>query len=476
MFPQGDDRQSACNGRIDVQGSETQRMSAVGYLETNVLYCDNNLDRLSQFPDESVDLVYLDPPFFSNKTYEVIWGDEAEVRSFEDRWEGGINHYIEWMAHRVRELHRVLKPTGSLYLHCDWHASHHLRVMLDDIFGASQFRNEIIWHYRRWTGEARSFLKMHDTIFFYSKSNDYNFNRQFTEYTEASKERKKNHHTRIKGDDVYVTSVDERGVGENDVWQISLLNSQARERLGYPTQKPEALLERIVAASSNPGDVVLDPFAGCGTTQVVAERMKRQWIGMDISPTAVTLMRRRLIKATNGAVDMSVVGMPISAEDLRTLKPFEFQNWVIQRVNGTHSARKTNDMGIDGFWFLTHDPIQVKQSDRIGRNVIDNFETAIERAKHDTGYVVGFSFTRGAREEVARARREKELNITLIEVKDLITDAADLRAPDLLADLDPPERPDTFLDLPLPAARKKASRPSIEALLKSEREAARLTD
>src|SRR5882672_9586845 len=123
-------------------------MAGVAYLEAGVVYCDDNLARLSQFPAECVDLIYLDPPFFSNRHYEVIWGDEAEVRSFEDRWEGGVHVYARWMQERVMELHRILKPTGSFYLHCDWHASHYLKVMLDDIFGESHFQNEIVWYYR----------------------------------------------------------------------------------------------------------------------------------------------------------------------------------------------------------------------------------------------------------------------------------------------------------------------------------------
>jgi adenine specific DNA methylase Mod len=123
-------------------------MAPVGYLETSVLYCDDNLHRLAEFPAECVDLIYLDPPFFSNRHYEVIWGDEAEVRSFEDRWEGGIQVYVNWMEERVREMHRVLKPTGSIYLHCDWHASHYLKVMMDGVFGDDNFQNECIWYYR----------------------------------------------------------------------------------------------------------------------------------------------------------------------------------------------------------------------------------------------------------------------------------------------------------------------------------------
>lgn len=254
-----------------------------GVLEVS-LRCGDNLPLLREMADESVDLVYADPPFLTNRDFG----------SFEDRWEGGIEHYIAWMKERMFEVHRVLKPTGSVYLHCDWHASHHLRLLLDEIFGPPMFRNEIVWHYRRWTGESRSFLKMHDTIFFYTKSKEYKFNRQFTDYTEASAKRKQNHHTRVKGDEVSVTSVDERGVGENDVWQIPLINSQARERLGYPTQKPEALLGRIILASSNEGDIVLDPFCGSGTTIVVADRLGRRAIGIDRNPEAIEITRRRL--------------------------------------------------------------------------------------------------------------------------------------------------------------------------------------
>lgn len=432
-------------------------MAPVGYLETGVIYCDDNLHRLSQFPAECVDLIYLDPPFFSNRNYEVIWGDEAEVRSFEDRWEGGIHVYIEWMRERVMEIHRILKPTGSFYLHCDSHASHYLKVMLDEVFGESQFRNEIIWHYRRWTGAARSFLKMHDTIFFYSKTNEYTFNRQFTAYTDASLHRKKNYHTRIKGGEVYVTKVDDRGVGENDVWQIQLLNSQSKERLGYPTQKPEALLEKIIQASSNPGDIVLDPFCGCGTTLVAAQKLGRQWIGIDISPTAVDLEKRRLVKV--GATEVKLVGMPVTEAQLHALKPFEFQNWVIARMNGTHSPRKSGDMGIDGYSFMLHEPIQVKQSEGIGRNVVDNFEAAINRSGKAKGYIVAFSFGKGAYEEAARVKGADGLTIELLRVADLLEGKADLVTPEVGL---------WGADAPLPEARSPEARPSIEELIASD--------
>ena len=147
-------------------------MTPIGFLETGVIYCDDNLHRLSQFPDECVDLIYLDPPFFSNRHYEVIWGDEAEVRSFEDRWQGGVNVYVEWMRERMMELHRILKPTGTIYLHCDEHASHYLKVMMDELFERRNFLNEIIWHYRTSSGAPKKWLlKNHDTIFRYAAKN-----------------------------------------------------------------------------------------------------------------------------------------------------------------------------------------------------------------------------------------------------------------------------------------------------------------
>lgn len=150
-------------------------MTTVEYLDTGVLYCDDNLHRLVQIPSESIDLIYLDPPFFSNRTYEVIWGDEAEVRSFEDRWEGGIQVYTDWMRERMIEAHRVLKPTGTLYLHCDWHASHYLKVMMDGIFGANNFQNEIAWCYNVGGKSRKRWARKHDTILFYSKGSSWYF-------------------------------------------------------------------------------------------------------------------------------------------------------------------------------------------------------------------------------------------------------------------------------------------------------------
>ena len=189
-----------------------------------------------------------------------------------------------------------MKDTGSIYLHCDPTASHYLKLLMDAVFGMGRFRNEIVWHYRRWTGKAKRFQRLHDLILFYGKTNDQRFNVLYEPYTPKSFERKQHYHTRIKDGDVYVTSVDERGVRAGDVWPIAVLNSQAKERVGYPTQKPLALLDRIIQASSNEDDIALDPFAGCATACVAAERLGRQWVGIDISEKAAELVQVRIRK------------------------------------------------------------------------------------------------------------------------------------------------------------------------------------
>jgi DNA modification methylase len=485
-------------------------------VDTGVVYCGDNLYRLAQLPADSVDLIYLDPPFFSNRIYEVIWGDEAEIRSFEDRWEGGINVYVNWMRERVHEMHRVLKASGSLYLHCDPHASHYLKVMVDEVFGEASYRNEIVWKRTNVHSDSKRWSDVSDRILYYVKDAGVSFtwNPIYAEHTAEyleSKYRYKDEHGRVfrldnmtspnprpnmmyewkghaspamgwryseetmarldeEGRIWYPDSKDKRpqlkryldemqGNLTTDVWtDINPINSQARERMGYPTQKPESLLERIITASSNADDIVLDPFAGCGTTLVAAQRLRRRWVGIDISPTAVNLIKRRMLKV--GAPDVQLVGMPTTVEALRTLKPFEFQNWVIQRFNGTYAPRQVHDYGIDGLSFFQHWPIQVKQTDHVGRNVVDNFETAMERAHKDHGYIVAFSFTRGSYEEAARANTAKRGVIQLVTVAELLESVPDLVPSDTALF---PE------DLPLPAPRPRDARPSIEELVRSDR-------
>jgi len=399
-------------------------------MESNLIYCGDNLEVLAKFPEKSIDLIYADPPFFSNKQYEIIWGNGAEMKVYEDRWKGGINVYIEWMEERLWQCYRILKDTGSMYLHCDWHANAHLRILMDRIFDGSNFQNEIIWHYRRWTAVAKKFQKLHDTILFYTKTDNYTFNPTFEPYGDWIKKdygytdengQRWRWHT-VKGNRYKVYLDDEgKGVKLGDVWQIPYIGSTAKERLGYPTQKPEALLKRIIEGSSSKDDLVLDPFAGGGTTLVVAHQLGRKWIGIDVSPIACDKMRDRLSKTSLGigTSDICIIGAPQTIDELKALEPFQFQNWVIARIGGHSSKKKSADMGIDGYTFMAREPIQVKQSEGIGRNVIDNFETAIRREHKSSGYIVAFNFAKSAYEEAARAKAEDKMDIKLVRVDEM---------------------------------------------------------
>lgn len=450
------------------------------YVDTGVIYREDNLARLRRFPSESVDLIYLDPPFFSNKNYEVIWGDEAEVRSFKDRWKGGIHLYTDWMRKRVVEMRRVLKPTGAIYLHCDWHASHYLKVMMDGVFGYPNFRNEIVWHYKfRMMKNKRILNRKHDTILFYAKSDEHLIEPPTEPWTreEIIRVRKQAIYKDEEGREwiwmpggkghsknkpKYLDEIMAEGKALDDVWDMPIISSSSKERLGYPTQKPEALLKRIIEMSSKPGDVVLDPFCGCGTTIAVAQMMNRQWIGIDISLTAAEIMKARVEKV--GAKPPEIINEPRNEVEVRWLKPFEFQNWVIRKVDGIHSPKKSGDMGVDGFTPIELLPIQVKRSSKVGRPVVDTFETAVERYDAKKGYIVAFSFTRGAQEEAARVKTAKGLEIELVTVKELLLGTSDLVAPVLnrkVLELPIDEKP-------MPKAPPKDALPDFEELIESD--------
>jgi site-specific DNA-methyltransferase (adenine-specific) len=344
----------------------------------NKLILGDNLEILKTLESDSVDLIYLDPPFFSNQHYEVIWGDAGEVRSFEDRWAGGIDHYIGWLKERVEQMHRILKPTGSMFLHCDWHANAYIRVnILDKIFGYKNLRNEIAWHYIMGASARSSFGEKYDTIFWYSKSNKYLFNLDavrvpYSPETIARSQR---------GEARYNKSLTESD-GENpgNVWcDIHPIQGNGRERIGYPTQKPEALLERIIKASSKEGDVVLDPFMGGGTTIAVADKLKRQWIGIDQSVQAVKVTEFRLQKQTELFTAPYTVQLhKYDYDTLRYKDAFQFESWIVRQFGGKPNDKQRSDMGLDGI-AADGAPIQVKRSDSVGRSVIDNFKSAIER-------------------------------------------------------------------------------------------------
>lgn len=410
----------------------------------NFLYFGDNLDVLRQhIRDETVDLVYLDPPFKSDATYNVLFAEKngsqaaAQIKAFEDTWHWdraaaaayqevveaggpvsqvmqafrtflGTNDmlaYLSMMAIRLKELHRVLKPTGSLYLHCDATASHYLKILLDAVFGVKNFRNEIIWKRTTAHSDSKRYGRNADTILFYTKSDKWTWNQLYQEYPDEYKRRFRHRDPdgRLWTDDnltakglsgggyeyeykgvkslwrvpittmerldregrLYFTKkggirikryLDELpGIPLQVIWtDIPPINSQAKERLGYPTQKPEALLERIIRASSNEGDLVLDPFCGCGTTIAVAHRLKRRWIGIDITHLAINLMRVRLRDSFGPEVEKeyTVIGEPVTVKDAEALAkqdPFQFQCWALGLVGARPTdPKKGADKGIDG--------------------------------------------------------------------------------------------------------------------------------
>lgn len=413
-------------------------------LKTSVIYCGDNLEMLKEVPDESVDLIYIDPPFNSNRNYETFWGDTQEKRAFEDRF-GDAEAYITYMRPRVVEMRRVLKNAGSFYYHCDWHASHYVKVMLDQIFGFNDFQNEIVWRYRRWPAKQKAFQRMHDIIFFYTKRSDNSntFN-QLYEPLAASTMKTFGGSKQVAD---FSSGHRKPGVlGEqspgalmSDVWEIGIIAPSSKERLGYPTQKPLALLERIIEASSNKGDVVLDAFCGCGTALVAAHKLGRKWIGIDISPTACRVMAQRLwdtFKLDEGK-DFQLINMLRNEQQLREMPPFEFENWAVVALGGVPNRVKVGDYGIDGKLYPvdrakakdemtllgdidTYYPIQVKQKDKAGRPDIDAFETAMRRDRRHRGYFISFDFTEDAMREIRRLDREGELEIVPITVKELL--------------------------------------------------------
>ena len=357
------------------------------------------------------------------------------------------------MRPRVKELYRVLKQTGSFYYHCDWHASHYVKVMLDrdDLFGYNNFKNYIIWHYQRWPAKQKNYQRMHDVILFYSKTYKENtFNVLLESLSKGTLKRWQGKKSKVEFDGdirlvTQMTDEDSPGRPMDDVWNIPVINSQAKERLGYPTQKPLSLLERIIKSSSNEGDIVLDAFCGCGTSIVESQKLKRKWIGIDISPTACRIMGERLeslgLKVGKG---FSIEDMPMTAEELRVYPAFEFQNWVINALGGVPNKIRVRDMGIDGKLYPIEDikkekkedrdmfgeidnyiPIQVKRTDQIGRPEIDSFESAMKRDKRTKGIVIGFDFSRDALKEIRRVEREEGLLIEPKTVKQIVEDQLD---------------------------------------------------
>lgn len=412
-------------------------------MDRNKLFYGDNLAVLrDHIGDESIDLIYLDPPFNSNATYNVLYQEKsgeqspAQIRAFEDSWEwdskaaetyheivtsasanisdliqalhkllvgqsgrgNDLMAYLVMMTIRLVELHRVLKSTGNLFLHCDPTASHFLKLVLDSVFGPKNLRNEIIWCYRQGGRSQNTFAKKHDTIFWYSKTDDYYFD---PDPVRVPYEGTGGYQTSGKGVTHKATGKtylpNPKGKVPEDWWDIPALAPMSSERLSYPTQKPEKLLERIILSASKDDHLVLDPFCGCGTTLVVAERYHRNWIGIDITHLAVSLMKGRLESAFGEELSpFEVHGSPVdlpSAKALSGLDKSEFENWAVGLVeNAIPYKLQGPDGGIDGFInFLDDDSGQAKKvllqvkSGNVGVKDIRDFRGTMEREESPIG-------------------------------------------------------------------------------------------
>lgn len=484
-------------------------------MDTNVLYYGDNLEILRKYiPDESIDLIYLDPPFNSKATYNVLFREptgapsQAQISAFEDTWHWGLESeralqeivtspiasapvkefmsvlpklvgkrtdmmaYLTMMCIRLLELKRVLRDTGSVYLHCDATASHYLKLLMDTIFGVANLRNEIIWKrttsHGDWKQGAKQLGRIHDSILFYAKGADNTWNTPFVPFSAEQIEKQyykvdaEGRHYRLVtptakkpgGDTSYewkgvrppkgrywaytkekmaemdrrgllyysstgqpyiIYYLDERpGVAAQSVWtDVSPMSPTSKERLGYPTQKPEALLERIIKASSNEDDVILDPFCGCGTAIVAAQRLNRRWIGIDITHLAIGLMKWRL-KNMTPVPSFKVVGEPIDlagAVELANQNKYQFQWWAVSVVGGQPygDKKKGADTGIDGYLYYMDEKdkiekaiISVKGGKSTSVSMIRDLGHVIDREKSDIGVFISLEKpTRPMLEEAA---------------------------------------------------------------------------
>ena len=386
-------------------------MSSVSDLSGTLFFGDNLAVMREQIPDQSIDLIYLDPPFNSNADYNVLFEDEAgraapsQILAYEDTWHWGheseraladllsdaspcveagllleslvralgtnqMTAYLAMMAIRLCEMKRVLKETGSIYLHCDPTASHYLKIMMDAVFGAKRYRNEIIWHYRAsaLTSAKNVYPRKHDTLLFYSRGDEWTFHRARQDVVSEQMLRRAEQNPHDDDFAFEIESSRARSVW-TDIPEVRS-NNRYKEWRGFETQKPLKLLHRIIETSSNPGDVVLDPFCGCGTAVQAAQDLGRRWVGIDITHLAIGLVEGRLREI---GVTPRVAGAPkdfASARDLAQRDPFQFESWAVTRLDGFRpNQRQTGDGGIDGEMRFEKPDGPGRRSSELGRAI-----------------------------------------------------------------------------------------------------------
>jgi DNA modification methylase len=442
--PDCDVQQASCQTEETIREAEEMKID----ISENVIVCGDNMKWLDDVPKGSVDLCYIDPPFFSNANYEVIWGNGYEIRSFADRFEGDITHYQDWMRKRVDKIKRTLKPTGSILLHCDYHANHYLRKVLDDIFGYNNFRGEIIWHYNTFHGKedkkSPAIPIKHDNIYWYSVGETFTYNPTFDSSLDELADFKRWKKYIVEGkiygnnmpiqdtrfvrylnkfikenkrspnpDEVVYSLV---GQAEDDIWDIPAINpNDCTERLGYKTQKPKSLLMHLINTCSNKGDLVLDCFAGAGTTAEAAYLLDRKFIVGDVSPVAVRICSERLHRAE---ICFSICNLPQTIEQLNEIKGYAFQKLVCD-VKGWDCGPQGGDGGADGTDGIG-DPIEIKKGDATPGQ-IRNFITAM-RSRHKTrGVFVAAHFTHGCVEEIAKAKENDNIIIEKVSWLDALS-------------------------------------------------------
>ncbi len=355
-------------------------------MEINKIYHGNCVEKLKEIEAGKVDLIYFDPPFFTQRKHILTNKDNSKTYEFDDKY-SSIEAYLTLIEHVLEQSKRVLRNTGSVFLHCDKTASHHIRVVMDKVFGRENFQSEIIWLYKRWSNAKKGLLNAHQVILFYSKTQDFKFNTLFTDYSVTTnldqilQDRERDE----KGKSVYkkdengnvILGKEKKGVPLSDVWEIPYLNPKAKERTGYPTQKPVLLLNQILNIATDEGDLVVDPFCGSGTTCVSAKSLKRQFIGIDISMDAVELANSRLEE------------MVISESNLLNKGANEYQGKtekelaILQNMNAFPVQRNS---GIDGFLKDHFEGMPVPVKIQGEYETIEDAIEKLEKASSGKGY------------------------------------------------------------------------------------------